>query len=130
MPSQQQTSDIEAGSNRIRPLDGFPTLAQFIAGDHDRTTLVFKRFSKLAARNLLYLQGELAHLQAQQDAFDSEDKSLEDDADVVACAKNWELFEANAQADHGEPGRLRKRMELVMKIRDKLHEYSASAYEQ
>jgi hypothetical protein len=63
MPARKRRTDVETG--RIRPLDGFPSLADFIASDHDRTSLVFKRFDKLAARNLLYLQSELAELEAK-----------------------------------------------------------------
>lgn len=51
-------------------LSGFPSLVAFIASDRDRTTLIYKRFDELAARNLLYLQSELAKLQAQQHLYD------------------------------------------------------------
>jgi hypothetical protein len=50
----------------VRPLDGYPSLAEDIASDPDRTTLVFRRFDKLAVRNLLYLQSELVELEARQ----------------------------------------------------------------
>ena len=50
----------------VRPLDGYPSLAADIANDPDRTSLVFRRFDKLAVRNLLYLQSELAELEAMQ----------------------------------------------------------------
>jgi hypothetical protein len=63
MPARDRRTDVELG--RARPLDGFPSLANFIASDHDRTSLVFRRFDKLAARNLLYLQSELAELEAR-----------------------------------------------------------------
>ena len=49
-----------------RPLDGYPSLAEDISSDPDRTFLVFRRFDKLAVRNLLYLQSELAELEAMQ----------------------------------------------------------------
>jgi hypothetical protein len=58
--------DIEVGRRNARPLDGYPSLAEFIASDPDHTSLVFRRFDKLAARNLLYLQSELAELEAKQ----------------------------------------------------------------
>jgi hypothetical protein len=62
-PVLNRRMDVEIG--RVRPLDGFPSLSDFIASDHDRTSLVFRRFDRLAARNLLYLQSELAALEAK-----------------------------------------------------------------
>jgi hypothetical protein len=50
----------------VRPLDGYPSLTEDIASDPDRTSLVFRRFDKLAVRNLLYLQSELVELEAKQ----------------------------------------------------------------
>jgi len=61
--SQSRRRDVEAGPDCVCPLDGFPSLANFIASDTDRTSLVFRRFDKLAARNLLYLQSELTELE-------------------------------------------------------------------
>ena len=49
-----------------RPLEGYPSLSEDIASDPDRTSLVFRRFDKLAVRNLLYLQSELVELEAMQ----------------------------------------------------------------
>jgi hypothetical protein len=63
MPSQSRGRDVETA--HIRPLVGFPSLADLIGSDPDRTSLVFRRFDKLAARNLLYLQSELAELEAR-----------------------------------------------------------------
>jgi hypothetical protein len=63
MTARSRRADVEIG--RTRPLNGFPSLSEFIASDHDRTSLVFRRFDRLAARNLLYLQSELAELEAK-----------------------------------------------------------------
>jgi hypothetical protein len=71
----------------IHHLDGFPSLAAFIASDRDRSTLIYKRFDELAARNLLYLQSELAELHAKQRAFDQED--LTADMPTKQCARNF-----------------------------------------
>jgi hypothetical protein len=118
---RQRTSDLENSSPL--PLDGFPSLASFIASDPDHTLLVFKRFDKLAARNLLYLQSELTSLQAQQDLFDAEDQSLEnDDRQAKQCAMDWESFKTASS----EPGneKQKARMKLMLEIRHKLKEYS------
>jgi hypothetical protein len=141
MPAQYRRRDVEfAGSH---PLDGFPSLSEFIASDHDRTSLVFRRFDRLAARNLLYLQSELAELEAKlvretpsrlmrmygadgvrmQDRFDAEDQSIEfGDADAQECAKSWEFFrDAAEDANNTRQG---SRMELMKQTRLKLKEYS------
>ena len=60
--STMPTSDFGV----MRPLDGYPSLAEDIASDPDRTSLVFRRFDKLAVRNLLYLQSELVEVEAMQ----------------------------------------------------------------
>jgi hypothetical protein len=64
MPGKRR-SDVETGRDQMRPLDGYPSLADFIASDPDRTSLVFRRFDRLAARNILYLQSELADLETK-----------------------------------------------------------------
>jgi hypothetical protein len=118
--------DTEAVAGmRLVSLDGFPSLATFIASDPDHTSLVFKRFDKLAARNLLYLQSELAELQAKQDHFDVQDLSLENGSRRNReCAMNWESFSAASQEPDNE--KQKERMKLVIDIRAKLKEYRIS----
>jgi hypothetical protein len=106
----------------LAPLDGFPSLAAFIASDPDHTSLVFRRFDKLAARNLLYLQSELAELQAKQDQFDVQDQSHEHGSrGGRECAMNWESFCAASQEADNEMQK--ERMKLVIDIRAKLKDY-------
>ena len=38
----------------VRYVKGYPSLAAFIASDADRSTQIYRRFDRLAARNLLY----------------------------------------------------------------------------
>ncbi|KAH5099394.1 hypothetical protein HBI21_054020 [Parastagonospora nodorum] len=104
--------------NRIYQLSGYPSLAAFIASDRDRTTLIYKRFDELAARNLLHLQSELADLHAQQRAFDEED--LTADLETKQCARNWESFKkAAAMGDN----RQKERWALMLRIRETMQEY-------
>jgi hypothetical protein len=127
MPSKRRKADSSVlGEHR---LIGFPTLADLIASDPDRTTAIFKRFDRLSARNLLYLQSELAELQAEQDEFDRED-FLERDEDCSnrnplmtnLCARDWGEFKSYAEIDEKQ----RKRMGLVLRIRETLKEYRKS----
>jgi hypothetical protein len=51
---------------------GYPQYAAFIATDPDGSTTVYRRFDRLAARNLLYLESELADLEVKQNQLDAE----------------------------------------------------------
>ena len=61
--------------NRDRPWTqypmGYPRFAAFVANDEDRSTTIYRRFERLSARNLLYLETELAELEAAQDRLDA-----------------------------------------------------------
>ncbi|KAI9660683.1 MAG: hypothetical protein M1821_010035 [Bathelium mastoideum] len=108
-------TDIEAPVKRQQYISGFPSLADFIASDEDRTTAIYKRFDRLAARNLLHLQSELAELQARQDEYDDEDNRSRDKEQKQAL-RNWNAFKIRAEAD---PSRL----ELAEEIRIKMKRY-------
>lgn len=56
---------------------GYPQYAAFIAADPDRSTTVYRRFERLAARNLLYLESKLIDLEAKQDDLDNEVENIE-----------------------------------------------------
>ena len=107
--------DVES---RIQFLSGYPSLARFIASDRDRTTLIYKRFDELAARNLLYLQSELAELQARQRAFDQHD--LTATLSVKQCSRNFADFQKSTRADDE---RQKDRWKLMKDIRETLKEY-------
>ncbi|KAJ4355439.1 uncharacterized protein N0V89_003455 [Didymosphaeria variabile] len=109
-------SDIEL---RFHKLSGFPSLASFIASDRDRTTFVYKRFDELAARNLLYLQSELAELQSKQRGFDDDD--LVADLATKQCARNYAEF-MRAAKDAGNE-RQKERKALMLEIRQTMKDY-------
>ncbi|KAJ2994267.1 hypothetical protein NUW58_g1596 [Xylaria curta] len=91
-------------------LRGFPSLAAFIASDVDKSTLIFNRFDRLAARNLLYMQEELAELQAELEVFDVEDSQ---DTESKKAGRNLNEFKKKSP----------RRVELLREIRDKMKEY-------
>lgn len=92
------------------PVDGYPSLASFMASDPDQTATIFKRFNRLSARNLLYLQSELTDLDAQLNVLDEQDRGM-------PCARSWDSFKKRGQ---DEP----ERMVLIKKIRETMLEYS------
>lgn len=95
-------------------VDGFPSLAAFIASDRDGSAAIFKRFSRLAARNLLVLQSELADLEARLDQMDEDDKK---DLEAMQSLRNWEKYKERSKV---EP----ERMELTTQLRKRMKEYS------
>lgn len=107
---------------KVHYVRGYPSLAAFIASDSDHSTAIYRRFDRLSARNLLYLQSELVELEAVQDALDLEDYR----ASTIAKqgARNWQTLTERA----GSPSNLRERqrLELALKIREKLREYRRS----
>lgn len=103
----------------IHYVKGYPSLAAFIASDCDRSTAIYRRFDRLSARNLLYIQSELVELEARQDAFDAEDlRGTLEDKD---SARNWQTLKRRA-AHSGNLGE-KERLEVVVDIRKKLREY-------
>jgi hypothetical protein len=128
--SSQHTppGDVELGNlpqAPQAPLDrfpkGFPSLTAFISSNAKSESFIFKRFDYLAARNLLYLQSELAYLQHRLQQFDEADYKAEGDGGQEArdCARSWEEFERKKISNDGQ----RKRWELVHRIRNTLREY-------
>lgn len=95
-------------------VDGFPSLSNFIASDRDGTSAIFKRFNRLAARNLLILQSELAGLEAKLDEYDREDQV---DLDALQSLRNWECYKARNEKNSD-------RMKLLEQIKLTLKEYS------
>lgn len=101
------------------PQDGYPALADWIAADPDNETFIFRKFDRLGARNLLYLQSELFALEASLDELDRE-MCWGKDVGLRASSRRWETFVEKAKDQHRPEW---KRMKLVREIRKALREY-------
>ena len=111
--------DLEQDGVEVLHVKGYPSLAAFISSDHDHSAVLYKRFDRLSARNILYLQSELAELERQQDELDWQDLR-EGDRGTRQTARDWRAFKEAAK----KPGsKAAKRMTLVVEIRDKMKEY-------
>ena len=105
--------------------DGNPSLADFLAQDPDHETYVFRKFKKLAVRNLLYLQGELSALEEQVEALEH-GAAKSDDPEVHLSMRSWRVLDENAQKP-GREGSLEHRLREVMGGLDaKLGKYCSS----
>lgn len=101
-------------------LNGFPSLAAFIASDKDKTTFIFKKFDGLAARSLIHLQSKLADLQKLQDEYDAEE--AKQDLHRKQLSHNWSDF---CQAAVSDP-KQKARLELAEQIQATLKDYRMS----
>jgi hypothetical protein len=101
-------------------IEGYPSLADFIASDEDRSTYIFKRFDRLAVRNLLHLQSKLAALQARQDELD-----MVSDADPGFLRTKDYLRNFDALTAAASTGDLRQqeRLELAERIQNTMKDY-------
>ncbi|KIV87752.1 hypothetical protein PV11_03275 [Exophiala sideris] len=81
------------GPDRLKLLNGFPRTARFLAADPDKSTVIFRRFDEVSIRNLLYLEGRVAALEALQRKFDQEDfKYYAGNEAISKAASSWEFF--------------------------------------
>ena len=101
---------------------GYPSLAAFIASDTDKSTHIYRRFDRLCARNLLYLQAELSELEARQDRLDSDEFNAT--TEQKRYVRNWSALRQKA-AEVGN-ARERERVDVVMEIREKIQQYRPS----
>jgi hypothetical protein len=102
---------------------GYPRFAAFIANDEDKSTMTFRRFQRLSARNLLYLESELADLEEEQDRLD--DISKQDD-DLRLSMKSWNLLCLQATPPAEEPAKegkeeKRRRLQVQEAAQERLH---------
>ena len=81
---------------------GYPRFSAFVAIDSDRSTTIFRRFERLAARNLLYLETELAELEAAQDRLDATGKL---DANLQSSMQSLEELNMLARVKGGPSAR-------------------------
>ena len=107
----------------IQVINGYASLAAFIASDRDRSTSIFRRFDRLSARNLLYLQSELAELEAQQDALDAQDAgNINAATEDIGSVRDWHKLVARSK--NAANVREKEQLRLVLEVRKKLQEYS------
>lgn len=115
-------NDPEKDNIEVHYVPGYPSLAAFIAKDPDHSTAIYRRFDRLSARNLLYLQAELSTLEKRQDELDRQDM-ISDDLDAKDKARNWDTLLARAES--GSDDAAEERVKVAKAIREKIKEYSA-----
>jgi len=99
--------------------DGYPTLASWTSRDLDNETLIFRKFNRLAARNILHLQGHLVALEREIDVLDEEAR-FGDDGEAKQSSRRWETLMEHAK-DVSRPEK--KRVDKLDELNQKLREY-------
>lgn len=99
----------------MEPLDGYGKLS-VLAGQH-REMAILRRFSPLGAKNLLYRQAELIHLEAQLQRIINEDETSNDAEKTNYRCSVYELMYSLDKP--GKDCQWRK----VLEIREKLEQY-------
>ena len=93
---------------------GYPSLAAFIASDTDKSTYIYRRFDRICARNLLYLQAELSELEALQIQLDAEERAAT--IEQKRYVKDWNALRQKAKETGS--ARERERLNVALKIRE------------
>ena len=102
---------------------GYTAAASWLSSDPDSESFIFRKFDKLAALNLLYMQSEILELERRvEDMHGTTLKSY--DMDLKDAASTWETLVRQCQP--GGPGfrsDARERMDLILQLRSRLREY-------
>lgn len=113
----QPDEDIELGLRKgnFSLLEGYPTVAQFIS--HDSDAFIYRSFQKLSARRLLYLQSQLADLEAQLERLDTFDAENQYNIAARKAAGSWAHYSGS------NDGRVQEHRALQISIGKILTEY-------
>jgi hypothetical protein len=100
-------------------MDGYHKLASLV-GDHEELFML-RRFAKTNIKNLLYMQAEMLHLEAELQEIAKEDRS--------GCGKhpNYEYCIFDLKESSGIKGS-DTQWRKILEVREKLKEYSQSTW--
>lgn len=116
-------TDVEVALAQEKRRGGYPAAASWLAADPDHETLVFRRFDKLAALNLLYLQSEMLEMEQRIDAMHQE-ALYNGDMAVKEAGRKWEtLTKQCVQGSPGSRAEAQKKMDTIQDLRVKMEEY-------
>ena len=97
--------------------NGYPGLAKFVGQDLDQGLGIFKQFSQLNARNLLYMQAELLCLEQELDVITYVDEHGTDPSTKNFARSVWEMKKPPNRSQWNK----------VLEIRGKLKDYSTAS---
>ena len=107
-------SGLQSSAERRR-LEGYPSLAEFVAKDKDAA--IYRRFESLSARDLLYQQSELHELEKQAAELDEKEAKNIEDENSQQAARYW-IHYVN---DQSPEGRARRALQDEIKVKMKAY---------
>ncbi|KAF8222358.1 hypothetical protein L208DRAFT_1413588 [Tricholoma matsutake] len=114
--------------HRLPPI-GIQNFSSHIA--LDPTLSIYRRFATLNARNLLYLQSELASLEARLVLLDQRADDITKGNDIWAMPRSWRAMrkaglkaELDGEGDHRSPDANGEMWNVAMEIRKVMQEYT------
>lgn len=108
-------TDVEMKQPKKRYVNGYPSLAAFIASDKDHSTSIYRSYHRVTSRNLLYLEAELFELEKKLDDLDNED--FRGDFTGKQFARSWSKLVSS------DNPRCIERVRLIKEIRNTIKEY-------
>jgi len=116
------SASAEDGRVQVNYVNGYASLATFIASDSDRSTAIYRRFDTLSARILLHLQSELEELEAELEQLDGED--TKGTTHEKAGMRNISVLKQRAKGTGASAMAAQKRLDLLGNIAARMKEYS------
>jgi hypothetical protein len=104
----------DLGPSKMIAKPGYHKLSSFMV---DKQYAIFRKFKILANRDLLYLQAQLAHLEAELSVLSDRDGRTAGEEEELYDT-NWYLLSSSADREHDG-----QQWEKVLQIRAKLKEY-------
>lgn len=102
--------------------DGYPALSTWLSRDPDDEGLIFRRFSRLSARNLLNLQSQLITLEKELEDLDADSRINKD-----VGLRRWETFEEQKKDSSNARAQARKRLYKALEAKMKSYRKCSSA---
>lgn len=102
--------------------EGYFGTGSWLAEDADNETFIFRKFDKLTAINLLYLQSEIIELEKRIDEM-HEQTMGSDDPDVKDVAATWELLIDQDELSDEHRKQAEERLSLISELREKIRIY-------
>ena len=110
----------ELTGKRIASIMGYIKLSNFLV---TKSYPIFRRFQASAARDLLYLQAELVHLESEYQKVSKSDRETDErDERHLYAFEWWHLSESENRGLGGE------QWALALEIRRKLREYCTNPH--
>lgn len=102
--------------DRVNSAGSYPRLSEFMSLWPE--VAIFRRFGALNVQNLLFLQAEIAHLEAELKMVREREEKQEDTRGILAQRSWFELSQAS------EDGKYCRQWAVIQDIRARLSEYS------